>query len=137
MSRMRPKPDVQKLLKFINNGSNASLQQFNTLAPTKRKITTLLKSNPQGIALEKFSTAYEAEFGEWLKPSVFGYSDIVEMLKTLDDIVDMKFFEFSDQMLLFSKSEESKGKFFGGNVINRIVQVLGILLHIKSNMYPQ
>ncbi|XP_045117104.1 uncharacterized protein LOC123507886 isoform X2 [Portunus trituberculatus] len=109
MSRMRPKPDVQKLLKFINNGSNASLQQFNTLAPTKRKITTLLKSNPQGIALEKFSTAYEAEFGEWLKPSVFGYSDIVEMLKTLDDIVDMKFFEFSDQMLLFSKSEESKG----------------------------
>ncbi|KAK8380447.1 hypothetical protein O3P69_016790 [Scylla paramamosain] len=109
MSRMHPKPDVQKLLKFINSGSIAGLQQFNILVPTKKKIMAMLEKNPLGIALEKFSTAYEAEFGEWLNPSVFGYSDMVEMLNALDDIVDMKLTESNDQMLLFSKSGKIKG----------------------------
>lgn len=87
----------------------------------------MLIKNPQGIALEKFSTTYEAEYGEWLKPSLFGYSDMVEMLKGMDDIVDMKLIGSTDQMLLFSKAEKIKGNmYFFLEYCKQVFSVIGI-----------
>lgn len=112
MNRMHPKPDVQKMLKCINSGSIASLRHVSLLAHTKEKIMTVLEKNPLGIDLEKFNTVFEEEFGEWLLPSLFGFSDVVEMLRSLQDIVDIKLMDSNNQMLLFPKSSKSKGKLY-------------------------
>ena len=112
MSRLRSKPNVKKMLKCINTENNTGLQHANLWQNTKDKILFVLEKKQRGIELEKLSTAFEEEFGDWLIPSKFGFSDLVEMLKSLDDIVDIKLMQSNNQMLLFPKSGKVKDKIY-------------------------
>lgn len=109
MKRLDPKPDVQKILNCTNNKTFASQQ---LLSQTKKKIMAVLEKNPQGINLRKFGMAFKEEFGERLVPSMFGFSNVMGMLRSLHDTVDMKLMESNNQMLLFPKSGKSKGKLY-------------------------
>ena len=100
------------MLKCINTENNTGLQHANLWQNTKDKILFVLEKKQRGIELEKLSTAFEEEFGDWLIPSKFGFSDLVEMLKSLDDIVDIKLMQSNNQMLLFPKSGKVKDKIY-------------------------
>lgn len=108
----RPKLDVQKISKYIDNGNTSRREKLSYI---KEKITAVLVKHPQGIDVEKLRIAFKEEFGEELHPSTFGFFGVKDMLKSMHDIVDMKMMESNNHVLLLSTSSKTKSRFYFSN----------------------
>ncbi|KAK4287522.1 hypothetical protein Pmani_039409 [Petrolisthes manimaculis] len=71
------------------------------------RIKHVLRLYPNGIALEKFSSAFYDQHGISLIPSYHGFTDIVELIKSMPDCVKMSC-GMDDQVLLFPVAGESQ-----------------------------
>lgn len=90
----------------------------------KERIKILLLNFPMGIELEKFSKQYLEAFGEEFSPQSFGFQNLMEMFKSLCEMIELKRKRVKERKVVILKSSGSKGKMFCTKIIFKSVTFL-------------
>lgn len=117
MHRIPPKPNFEKM-HFHTSDAGLAVKEyqqnkgFQRLPQTKERIRTLLLKFPHGIEMGKFTVRYLEAFEEELVPQAFGFQNLMELLKSLYEMIDMKPKVVKERKIVIAKSSKSKGKIY-------------------------
>ncbi|CAL4071364.1 unnamed protein product [Meganyctiphanes norvegica] len=91
-----------------SNNENASSKSWNITKVLQTRIFHLLKAHSKGIQIERFPQAYTEVYDEYLYPSDYGFTDLVDLLTSFSHIVSITVeshgFVGSSDIMLHAKS---------------------------------
>lgn len=85
---------------------------FRHLSQIKERINLLLLKFPCGIELEKLPAKYHETFRKEIVPHAFGFLNLMEMLKSLHEVMDMRPDGVGERRVVIAKAHRYKGKIF-------------------------